>query len=80
MARETETDLNAGIDTKNRETDVDVRISAGGEPVLGSRDTRVAEVVHACHSVSIDQGLETLAIPGLTRLTLEPVLQYCASF
>jgi len=80
MARETETDLNAGIDTENPETAVDVRIGDGGEPVLGPRDTRVAEVVHACHSVSIDQGLETLAIPGLTRLTLEPVLQYCASF
>jgi len=79
MARETETDLNAGIETENRDTDVDVRIGPGGEPVLGSHDTRVSEVVHACHSVSIDQGLETLAIPGLTRLTLEPVLQYCAS-
>ena len=70
--------MNAGIETENRETAVDVRIGPGGEPVLGPRNTRVAEVVHACHSVSIDQGLETLAIPGLTRLTLEPVLQYCA--
>jgi tRNA/rRNA methyltransferase len=51
----------------------------GGEPLLGPGDTRVAEVVHACHSASIDQGLEALAIPGLTRSTLEPILQYCAS-
>jgi tRNA/rRNA methyltransferase len=70
--------LNAGTETENRETAIEVRIGPGGEPVLGPRDTRVAEVVHACHSVSIDQGLKTLAIPGLTRLTLEPVLQYCA--
>lgn len=71
--------MNAGTETDNRDANVDVKIGAGGEPVLGSRETRVAEVVHACHAVSIDQGLETLAIPGLTRQTLEPVLQYCAS-
>jgi len=71
--------LNAGTETDNRDANVDVKIGAGGEPVLGYRETRVAEVVHACHAVSIDQGLETLAIPGLTRQTLEPVLQYCAS-
>mgnify|MGYP002776064577 CR=1 FL=1 len=50
-----------------------------GEPVLGPKDTRVSDVVHACHSASIDQGLDALAIPCLTRDTLEPVLQYCAS-
>jgi tRNA/rRNA methyltransferase len=71
--------LNAGTETDNRDANVDVKIGAGGEPVLGYRERRVAEVVHACHAVSIDQGLETLAIPGLTRQTLEPVLQYCAS-
>jgi tRNA/rRNA methyltransferase len=70
--------LNAGTETENRETTIEVRVGPGGEPVLGPRDTRVADVVHACHSVSIDQGLEALAIPDLTRLTLEPVLQYCA--
>ncbi len=47
--------------------------------MLGPRDTRVSEVVHACHSASIDQGLDALAVPGLDRSTLEPVLQYCAS-
>ncbi|MET0432398.1 MAG: RNA methyltransferase [Hyphomicrobium sp.] len=56
----------------------DIRVD-GGEPVLGDTNTRVSEVVHACHSASIDQGLEALHIAGLTRLTLEPVLQYCAS-
>lgn len=38
----------------------------------------VAEVVHACHDKMIDDGLAALAIPGLTRDTLEPVLAYCA--
>jgi len=38
----------------------------------------VGAVVHACHVATIDQGLEQLAIPGLTRDTLEPILQYCA--
>ena len=60
------------------ETALDIRVD-GGEPVLGDKNTRVSEVVHACHSASIDQGLEALDIAGLTRLTLEPVLQYCAS-
>ncbi len=34
--------------------------------------------MHACHETSIDQGLAGLAIPGLNRETLEPVLTYCA--
>lgn len=38
----------------------------------------VGAIVHACHVATIDQGLSQLAIPGLTRDTLEPVLQYCA--
>jgi tRNA/rRNA methyltransferase len=70
--------LNAGTETENRHAAVTVRVGSGGEPVLGSRETCVAKVVHACHAMSIDQGLEALAIPGLTRETLEPVLQYCA--
>ncbi|MGL4395770.1 MAG: RNA methyltransferase [Hyphomicrobium sp.] len=38
----------------------------------------VGAVVHACHVATIDQGLAALAVPGLTRDTLEPLLQYCA--
>ena len=38
----------------------------------------VATVVHACHDRSIDEGLAALALPGLGRDTLEPVLTYCA--
>lgn len=79
MMRETENRLSAGTEIENRGDAVDVRVGPGGEPVLGPNDTRVAEVVHACHSASIDQGLKILGIPGLTRDTLEPVLQYCAS-
>ena len=46
------------------------------EPRIAGR--AVGAIVHACHVATIDQGLEQLAIPGLSRDTLEPVLQYCA--
>lgn len=46
------------------------------EPRIGGR--AVGAIVHACHVATIDQGLALLAIPGLSRETLEPVLQYCA--
>jgi tRNA/rRNA methyltransferase len=72
-----ETDLNTVTEVSQDESTLNIRVD-GGEPVLGPQGTRVAEVVHACHSASIDQGLEALRIPGLTRETLEPVLQYCA--
>jgi tRNA/rRNA methyltransferase len=70
--------LDVETETANNDLTLAIRTESG-EPVLGPRDTRVAEVVHACHSASIDQGLEALSIPGLDRSTLEPVLQYCAS-
>jgi tRNA/rRNA methyltransferase len=47
-------------------------------PVVGSRATALAAIVHACHERTIDQGLAELAIPGLDRGTLEAVLTYCA--
>ena len=47
-------------------------------PCLGKSAIPVGAVVHACHAGTIDQGLAALALPGLTRETLEPVLQYCA--
>ena len=53
----------------------EIEISAG-EPRL--EGVAVGAIVHACHVATIDQGLDALAIPGLTRATLEPVLQYCA--
>ena len=47
-------------------------------PCLAGTAVSVGAVVHACHAATIDQGLAALALPGLTRATLEPVLQYCA--
>jgi tRNA/rRNA methyltransferase len=66
------------VETARDEAGPEVRMGVGGEPVLGPRDTRVSEIVHACHVATIDQGLLALAVPGLNRATLEPVLQYCA--
>jgi tRNA/rRNA methyltransferase len=47
-----------------------------GEPRV--RDVPLSVVVHACHEKTVDAGLAALAIPGLDRETLEPVLTYCA--
>ena len=50
----------------------------GPEPHLAPAGVAVAAVVHACHEKAIDAGLAHLAIPGLSRETLEPILTYCA--
>ena len=47
-------------------------------PTVQGTSLAVGAIVHACHVATIDQGLAALAEPGLTRETLEPVLQYCA--
>ncbi len=47
-------------------------------PVLNGTTLAVGAVIHACHVATIDQGLAALAQPGLTRETLDIVLQYCA--
>jgi tRNA/rRNA methyltransferase len=47
-------------------------------PTVADSACAVAEVVHACHELTIDAGLERLAIPSLDRGTLESVLTYCA--
>jgi tRNA/rRNA methyltransferase len=49
------------------------------EPQVAGSGQAVSAVIHACHAATIDQGLAALAIPGLTRDTLDPVLQYCAA-
>ena len=54
---------------------VDVRHA---EPRLAGTDLAVAEVVRACHATTIEDGLASLAVAGLDRSTLEPVLSYCA--
>jgi tRNA/rRNA methyltransferase len=59
-----------------------LEISAHGNPLtpcLGDTGIPVSRVVQACHSATIDQGIESLNISGLTRDTLEPILQYCAA-
>jgi tRNA/rRNA methyltransferase len=47
-------------------------------PRLAGSHVAVAEVVHTCHELTIDDGLARLAIAGLDRTTLEPILTYCA--
>jgi tRNA/rRNA methyltransferase len=49
-----------------------------GQPTVVGTALPVAVVVHACHEKTIDVGLADLAIHGLDRTTLEPVLTYCA--
>ncbi len=48
------------------------------EPRVAGTDLPVAAVVHACHEKTIDVGLAELAVAGLDRTTLEPILTYCA--
>ena len=47
-------------------------------PRLNGSEVAVAEVVHACHELTIDDGLARVGICGLDRTTLEPILTYCA--
>ncbi len=50
----------------------------GLEPRLPGTNQPVSAIVHACHERSVDEGLAALALPGLDRTSLEPVLTYCA--
>jgi tRNA/rRNA methyltransferase len=47
-----------------------------GQPIVAGLP--VAAVVTACHEKTIDVGLAELAVPGLDREALEPILTYCA--
>jgi tRNA/rRNA methyltransferase len=58
-----------------------IRIDRDGPepfPAVGSSPLPLAEIVRACHDLTIDEGLAKLGIEGLDRATLEPVLTYCA--
>lgn len=55
-----------------------VRGPDGVSPCLAGCNRAVAEIVHACHERTIDVALGELAIPGLDRDLLEPVLTFCA--
>jgi tRNA/rRNA methyltransferase len=60
---------------------VDVVIDERGGrrvPVLAPSGQPIAAIVAVVHERTIDQGLTALAIDGLDRETLEPVLTYCA--
>jgi tRNA/rRNA methyltransferase len=46
--------------------------------VLAPTGRPIADIVVAVHEGTIDQGLAALAIEGLDRTTLEPVLVFCA--
>jgi tRNA/rRNA methyltransferase len=48
------------------------------EPIVAGIELPVAAIVRACHERTIDVALAELAIPGLDRTTLEPILTYCA--
>ncbi|MGH1417651.1 MAG: RNA methyltransferase [Hyphomicrobiaceae bacterium] len=63
----------------------------GPEPRVSARDTTagvddaprtpsrsIGEIVSACHQTTIDEALQELQLPGLTRETLDDVLTYCA--
>lgn len=52
--------------------------AGGAEPRLEGTEVPIAAIVHACHEKTIDDGLAQLAVPGLDRAALEPVLTYCA--
>ena len=49
-----------------------------GEPRICGTSMPLSRIVHVCHDKSIGEALAGLAVPGLTRETLEPVLVYCA--
>jgi len=51
---------------------------AGRCPGIAGTALTVASVVHACHERTVDEGLAELAVPGLDRTSLEPILTYCA--
>jgi tRNA/rRNA methyltransferase len=62
----------------NSESNVPAVSIKDGEPILAGTALPVAAVVHACHERTIDAGLADLAVPGLDRNSLEPILTYCA--
>ena len=55
-----------------------VTAAEGPVPQLTESGLPISAIVHACHERSIDDGLARLAVPGLDRSALEPVLTYCA--
>ena len=50
----------------------------GRRPEVAGTGLAVGQLLPDCHERSIDEGLAGLAVAGLTRESLEPVLTYCA--
>jgi tRNA/rRNA methyltransferase len=46
-------------------------------PTVATTSRSVAEIITKVHSLPIDEGLAALALPGLDRETLAPLLVYC---
>jgi tRNA/rRNA methyltransferase len=58
---------------------IEIQASPAGRcPGIAGTALAVANVVHACHERSVDEGLAQLAVPSLDRTSLERVLTYCA--
>jgi tRNA/rRNA methyltransferase len=51
---------------------------AHGEPRIAGTGLTVAALVHACHERTLRVALAELALPGLDRAAIEPILTYCA--
>jgi tRNA/rRNA methyltransferase len=47
-------------------------------PIEAGSGLPVGRITHACHERTIDVALAELAVPGLDRERLEPILTYCA--
>ena len=57
---------------------IQISATSPAVPNIAGSSVAVSEVIHACHSATIDQGLAALNLACLTRDTLDTVLQYCA--
>ncbi len=52
--------------------------SGDREPTFAATGVSLGAIVHATHERTVDAGLAALALPGLDRATLDPVLTWCA--
>jgi tRNA/rRNA methyltransferase len=64
------------VDTPAQNTTIVV--GGNAVPTLAGTGRSVAEIVTAVHRVPVDEALAALALPGLDRAALEPLLVYCA--
>lgn len=65
------------VETTVSEIEIAVR---GGErmPCVAGRALAVAQLVHACHERTIDEGLQAVEAADLDRAALDRILTYCA--